>query len=78
VSAIPELVRDGQTGLLVAEDDPGALAHALGALITNPARRRALGQAGRSRVVESFALDANIDALARKFGLGANRLLRTA
>jgi glycosyltransferase involved in cell wall biosynthesis len=81
VSAIPELVRDGQTGLLVEENDPDALARALEALITNPARRRALGQAGQSRVVESFALDANLEPLARKFGLGAsgaNRVLRTA
>jgi glycosyltransferase involved in cell wall biosynthesis len=78
VSAIPELVRDGQTGLLVAQDDPDALARALETLIASPARRRALGQAGQSRVAESFALDANIEALARKFGLGAHRLLRTA
>lgn len=81
VSAIPELVRDGQTGLLVEENDPVALARALEALITNPARRRALGQAGQSRVVESFALDASLEPLARKFGLGpsgANRVLRTA
>lgn len=88
VSAIPELVRDGETGVLVEPDDPEALARALEALITNPARRRALGQAGRSRLVESFALDANLELLARKFGLAAsganrrgpetNRLLRTA
>ncbi|HEV3007967.1 MAG TPA: glycosyltransferase family 4 protein [Burkholderiales bacterium] len=88
VSAIPELLRDGQTGLLVEENDPDALARALEALITSPTRRRALGQAGQSRVVESFALDANLESLARKFGLaasGANRrgaeknsLLRTA
>ena len=87
VSAIPELVRDGQTGLLVEENDADALARALEALIGNPARRRALGQAGQSRVAESFGLDANLEPLARKFGLGesgdataagANRLLRTA
>ena len=54
VSAIPELVRDGQTGLLVEENDPDALARALEALIANPARRRALGQAGQSRVVEAL------------------------
>jgi glycosyltransferase involved in cell wall biosynthesis len=81
VSAIPELVRDGQTGLLVEENDPDALARALEALIGNPARRRALGLAGQARVVESFALDANVEPLARKFGLvaaGANRLLRSA
>ncbi len=87
VSAIPELVRDGQTGLLVEENDPDALARALEALISSPARRRALGLAGQARVAEVFGLDANLEPLARKFGLGdctdataagANRLLRSA
>jgi glycosyltransferase involved in cell wall biosynthesis len=81
VSAIPELVRDGETGLLVQERDPVALAAALEALIANPARRRALGQAGQARVAERFALDGNLEPLARKFGLaaaGADRVLRTA
>ena len=87
VSAIPELVRDGQTGLLVEENDPDALARALEALISSPARRRALGLAGQARVAETFGLDANVEPLARKFRLGdpadataagANRLLRSA
>jgi glycosyltransferase involved in cell wall biosynthesis len=81
VSAIPELVHDGDTGVLVAERDPAALARALEALIGNPARRRALGQAGQARVAEGFGLEANLEPLARKFGLpaaGANRFLRTA
>jgi glycosyltransferase involved in cell wall biosynthesis len=81
VSAIAELVRDGQTGLLVEPDDPDALARALATLISSPMRRRTLGQAAQSKVLESFALEANIEQLARKFGLaaaGANRLLRTA
>jgi len=79
VSAVPELIRDGSTGLLVEENDPDGFARALEALIANPARRRALGQAGRARVGESFGLDANIESLARKFGLaGADRVLRTA
>jgi glycosyltransferase involved in cell wall biosynthesis len=80
VSAIPELLRDGRTGLLVEENHPAALARALEALITSPARRRALGQAGQARVAEVFSLDSNIEPLARRFGLaaGANRVLRTA
>src|SRR5262245_7279156 len=81
VSAIAELVRDGETGILVDENDPEALARALETLISDPVRRRALGQAGQARVVESFALDANLGELARKFGLGASgahRVLRTA
>ena len=75
VSAIPELLRE----LLVEENDPDGLARALESLITSPARRHALGQAGRARVTESFGLDANIQELARKFGVaGAHRVLRTA
>lgn len=81
VSGIPELVRDGETGILVQANDAPALARALESLVGNPARRRALGLAGQSAVAARFALDANIEPLARKFGLaaaGANRVLRTA
>ncbi len=80
VSAIPELVRDGVTGLLVDENDPDALARALRDLILDPSRRRALGMAGQARVREQFMLEPNLDRLAAKFGLtrDANRLLRTA
>jgi glycosyltransferase involved in cell wall biosynthesis len=79
VSAIAELVRDGETGVLVDENDPEALARALETLIADPARRRALGQAGQARVAERFALEANLEPLARRFGLaGANRVLRSA
>ena len=75
VSAIPELLRE----VLVEPDDPEALARALEALITDPARRRALGLAGQAHVLAGFGIDANIESLARKFGVGsANRLLRTA
>ncbi|HJV11863.1 MAG TPA: glycosyltransferase family 4 protein [Burkholderiales bacterium] len=80
VSAIPELVRDGQTGILVPPNDAEALARALESLLIDPARRRALGQAAQARIREGFALEPNIDALARKFGVGsgAHRVLRTA
>jgi glycosyltransferase involved in cell wall biosynthesis len=66
--------------VLVGENDPEALARALEALIRDPARRRALGEAGLARVRGDFALEANLERLAVKFGLGrdARRLLRTA
>jgi glycosyltransferase involved in cell wall biosynthesis len=84
VSAIPELVRDGASGLLVEENDPAALALALEALIRDPARRRELGLAGQARVREAFAFESNLERLAGRFGLaatretGARRVLRTA
>ncbi len=85
VSAIAELVRDGATGILVEANDPAALASALETLITDPARRRALGEAGQGRVRAQFALEANFERLAQKFGLLSSegglredRVLRTA
>ena len=64
VSAIPELIRDGETGRLVPPGDPDALAAALAELIRDPARRQALGQAGAARVRAAFDAEAQIDALA--------------
>jgi glycosyltransferase involved in cell wall biosynthesis len=69
VSAIPELIEDGRTGLLVEPESPAALAAAIGSLIADPARRAALGAAGRERVRAHFALERNLELLARKFGL---------
>ena len=71
VAGIPELIEDGQTGLLVEPESPVALALALEALIVDPARRRALGEAGQRRVRAEFGLDENIERLARRFGLKA-------
>jgi len=71
VSGIPELIEDGATGLLVAPESPAELARALETLIADPARRRALGEAGRQRVHEKFGLEGNIAHLAQRFGLEA-------
>ncbi|TAN50208.1 MAG: colanic acid biosynthesis glycosyltransferase WcaL [Betaproteobacteria bacterium] len=71
ISGIPELVEPGVTGLLVAPESPEDLAQALQSLIADPARRRALGQAGRARVTARFGLESNVVRLAAKFGLHA-------
>jgi glycosyltransferase involved in cell wall biosynthesis len=53
--ALPEVVgTDGQTGLLVPPDDPGALAAAIGRLLDDEELRRRLGVAGRERVLGRF------------------------
>jgi alpha-maltose-1-phosphate synthase len=54
VGGIPEVVDDGTTGLLVAADDPPALAQALNTVMGNPALARSMGQAGRDRAVAEF------------------------
>jgi glycosyltransferase involved in cell wall biosynthesis len=71
VSAIPELIEEGRTGLLVEPESPGALAAALATLIADPARRGAMGAAGRERVRAHFSVEPNLERLARKFGLAA-------
>jgi len=57
VGGIPEVVADGQTGLLVPPGDEAALAAAINALIRDPARAAALGARGRSRAVAEFSWD---------------------
>jgi glycosyltransferase involved in cell wall biosynthesis len=57
VSAVPEVVLDGRTGLLVPPGDPAALAEALSVLAGDPVRMRALGAAGRARVRAEFGLE---------------------
>jgi glycosyltransferase involved in cell wall biosynthesis len=53
--ALPEVVgTDGETGLLVPPDDPGALAAAIGRLLDDDELRSRLGAAGRERVLGRF------------------------
>jgi glycosyltransferase involved in cell wall biosynthesis len=56
VSAVPEVVVEGETGLLVPAADAGALADGLLRLAADPELRRRLGAAGRARVRERFGL----------------------
>ncbi len=56
VGGIPEVVSDGETGILVPPRDPGALADAIMALAGDPGRRRAMGAKGRVRV-RDFSAD---------------------
>ncbi len=58
----PEMIADGETGLLVPVGDSAALAAALGCL-AEPALRRQMGEAGRRRVEAHFTLHAMTDKI---------------
>jgi glycosyltransferase involved in cell wall biosynthesis len=54
---LPEVVENGVTGLVVPRGDATALAQAIGSLLADPERRRAMGQAGRARALRLFDWD---------------------
>ena len=57
VGGTPELIQDGQTGLLVAPEDTAGLAAALVRLADDPALRETLGQQARQHVAAEFSLE---------------------
>jgi glycosyltransferase involved in cell wall biosynthesis len=69
VSAIPELIIDSDTGILVPPDDCEALCQAISKIIEDPVLRQSLAKAGERRVRDSFTLDDGINDLARRFGM---------
>lgn len=78
ISAIPELIDDGKTGLLVPPEDEAALAEAIARLIRDPALRDRLARAGALRVRERFSHERGVEQLARRFGLSRKRNRKAA
>jgi glycosyltransferase involved in cell wall biosynthesis len=60
---LPEIVVDGDTGLLCEPGDAGGLAAAIGRLVREPQLRRRLGQSGRARATEVFSEQGHLDAM---------------
>jgi glycosyltransferase involved in cell wall biosynthesis len=54
---IPEVVADGETGILVKPRDHEAMARALVALLSDDQARRTMGKAGLRRVREHFSVE---------------------
>jgi colanic acid/amylovoran biosynthesis glycosyltransferase len=63
LSGIPEIVIDGENGLLVEPGSASALADALAVLLLDPRRARDMGRAGRRRAEALFDLQANVALL---------------
>lgn len=62
VGGVPQLVQDGQTGLLADAVDPQGLAAALAVYIHDPALGVRHGKAGRARVQATHSVDAMVAA----------------
>jgi glycosyltransferase involved in cell wall biosynthesis len=54
LGALPEVVVDGTTGLLLEDDRPESIAIALRRVLDDPDRVRTMGEAGRRRAREIF------------------------
>lgn len=73
VGGLPEAVEDGVTGVLVPPSDPDALAAALAELLGDPERARAMGEAGRARVLEGFTAERMVAGYVELFASLASR-----
>lgn len=67
ITGVPELIRDGIEGLLVAPSDVEGLAAAIERLMDDPALRSRLTEAGRAKVLAEYELDGSIARLADVF-----------
>jgi glycosyltransferase involved in cell wall biosynthesis len=73
IAGIPEIVRDGETGLVVPLDDQSALVKALQTLVDAPELRRRLGTSARRLVERDYDADKNTRMLAELLAATAAR-----
>jgi glycosyltransferase involved in cell wall biosynthesis len=71
VGGIPELVRDGEEGLLVPHDQPAALGAAMVRLLEDPELAERLGRNGRSRVEEHYDAEPHYRAVTAAYAQAA-------
>jgi glycosyltransferase involved in cell wall biosynthesis len=74
IAGIPELIRDGVGGLLVAPGDVQSLAKAIIRLMSDAELQRRLGQSGRRRILEGYEVITNVG----RFGKVLSRRLAEA
>ena len=57
VGGIPELVQNGETGILIEPGEPQALADSIIKLIENKDLRVDMGKKGRKRIIDHFSIE---------------------
>ncbi|MEP6992493.1 MAG: glycosyltransferase [bacterium] len=65
VGGVPEIVRDGETGIVVPRGDSLAMADAVLRILETPGLAAAMGAAGRRRALEQFDISHSLRALER-------------
>jgi colanic acid/amylovoran biosynthesis glycosyltransferase len=73
VAGTPELVRDGETGLLVEPGSAPQIAHAIARLMDDPVRARRMGREGKRLIEREHDLTRSTSRLATLFGEGVRR-----
>jgi glycosyltransferase involved in cell wall biosynthesis len=68
VGGLPEVVAQGETGLLVPPGDAESFAAAVVSLLEDRARREQMGICGRARAQERFSLDASVAHMEQLYG----------
>ena len=58
---IPEVVVDGETGILAPPGDAGALATAIERILEDPETARSMGERARARIESRFSIDAMVE-----------------
>jgi glycosyltransferase involved in cell wall biosynthesis len=67
VGGIPEMIAEGETGLLVPPNDPSALANAIEKLIVDSALAKKFGHAGYAQACALFSIEKNVRDLLKIF-----------
>jgi len=67
VGAIPEIVQDTNTGLLVRKEDPKELASAIKWLLLNDREREQMGKRARKMVKDKFLLESTVNDLEKMY-----------
>jgi glycosyltransferase involved in cell wall biosynthesis len=67
VGGMVDVVREGETGVLVDPSSPDDLARGIVEMLRDPERARALGRAGRELILERFSLRRTVDDLAELY-----------
>ncbi len=73
LAGIPELVVDGETGILTPPGDSTPLAHGLEQLLRNPELRLRFGNAGRARIENHFQIEQTVIPLVKMLEASCSR-----